>query len=174
MGLLRPTPRRCYSHRRFLFQAYRQANENPWTAVQFCTWPEDRRTIVGRSEPCSSHTYVRRTPHRACMHCFPQCIRPIHSAHKKEPPPYTSSVAETQLGCTSSVRRQRKRLSRAATSDRIAASQGQDVLNRFRRRNTMHDRTQPPVNLLTGFRMHDRITMPLSSFVPAVRVITPE
>ena len=135
MGLLRPTPRRCYSHRRFLFQAYRQANENPWTAVQFCTWPEDRRTIVGRSEPCSSHTYVRRTPHRAArMHCFPQCIRPIHSAHKKEPQPYTPPDARRNSG----VRRQSAaRGSRSSEQPPLAASlpakDKGSVQRRFRR-----------------------------------------
>jgi hypothetical protein len=36
------------------------------------------------------------------MHCFRQCIRPIHSAHKKEPRPNTRAGARR----TSSVRRQ--------------------------------------------------------------------
>jgi hypothetical protein len=36
------------------------------------------------------------------MHCFPQCIRPIHSAHQKEPRPNTRAARRR----TSSVRRQ--------------------------------------------------------------------
>ena len=36
------------------------------------------------------------------MHCFPQCTRPIHSAHQKEPRPNTRAARRR----TSSVRRQ--------------------------------------------------------------------
>ncbi len=57
------------------------------------------------------------------MHCFPQCTCAMHSAHKITSAEHTER-RKTQLGCSSSVRRQKRPLSRVATTGRIAACQG--------------------------------------------------
>jgi hypothetical protein len=83
------------------------ANPKPFCPV--CNhWLEQSKTLTVSTEQRSSAitehllTCFVGTDAMSCMHCFPQCIRPIHSAHKKEPQPYTPPVARRNSG----VRRQ--------------------------------------------------------------------
>ena len=78
--------------------------KNPWPVRLCCDTDLSASTRqLPPSDSQKPRSVVLRAPlRRSCMHCFPQCIRPIHSAHKKEPPSYTSFVAGRNLG----VRRQ--------------------------------------------------------------------
>lgn len=78
-----------------------------------------------RQHKCRAQATSRRAqPHvgtlrMSCMHCFPQCIRPIHSAHKKEPQPNIPPAAVRNSG----VRRQSAaRGSRSSEQPPLAAS----------------------------------------------------
>ena len=110
--------------------------KNPWPVRLCCDTDLSASTRqLPPSDSQKPRSVVLRAPlRRSCMHCFPQCIRPIHSAHKKEPPSYTSFVAGRHLG----VRRQSAaRGSRSSKQPPLAASlpakDKGSVQRRFRR-----------------------------------------